>query len=87
MKGNIVTLFFPGDGMRPRSNVALYKGIKDFKDNNNGTITFKTQKYGTITTPLPWRLAEDVDLEAVVEHGQEDVPVAGNQARLRARGW
>lgn len=84
MKGDVVTLFYPGDGVRENSNSATYKGIKEFKDNNNGTITFKTTKHGTITTPLPWRLKKDVELGNEVDHepAAEQAP-AGNMARRR----
>lgn len=79
MKGDMITLYFPaGDGVEPASNSATYKGIKEFKNNLNGTITFKTAKHGTITTPLYWRLKEGVELGA-----DDDVkpaaPVAGNR--------
>lgn len=84
MKGDCITLYYPGDGVRETSNRVLYKGIKDFKDNNNGTITFKTQKHGTILTPLPWRLATGVELDEAADEVQ--AAPAGNQAHVR-RGW
>lgn len=85
MVGDVITLYYPGDGIAEGSNCATYKGIKEFKDNNNGTITFLTKKHGTITTPLPWRLKKGVELnEDEVDH--EPVAPAGNQAR-RNRGW
>jgi hypothetical protein len=78
MKGDIVTLYFPGDGVREGSNTATYKGIKEFKDNNNGTITFKTVKNGVITTPLAWRLKTGVELNDEADDVQPAAP-AGNQ--------
>lgn len=74
---NDILLFHPGDGVRETSNEVLYKGIKDFKKNPDGTITFKTQKHGTITTAELWRLKENV---------ADDEPAAapaGNMARAR----
>jgi len=84
MVGDVITLYFPGDGVEKNSNTATYKGIKDFAINNaQGTITFKTKKHGEIVTPLPWRLKKGVEL------GEEEV--AGNHDEApparRARGW
>lgn len=80
MKSNI-TLYCQGDGVTAESHTILYKNIKEFKVNANGTVTFKTLKHGTITTPLLWRLAENLP----DEEGGEPA-VAGNQARVR-RGY
>lgn len=84
MKGDIVTLYYPGDGVTANSNVVHYKGIKNFKDNGDGTISFKTTKHGDITTPLPWRLKKDAELDEVAE---EPAAPAGNQAGRARRGW
>ena len=84
MLGDMITLYFPGDGVNEGSNTATYKGIKEFKDNNNGTITFLTKKHGTITTPLPWRLKRGCELKEE-EEDHDPAPVAGNQAGRRAR--
>lgn len=81
---NDVTLYLPrevGEGANKKATI-FYKGIKDFKKNNDGTITFKTQKFGTITTPLFWRLSEGLPDDAPV-HEQEDAAPAGNMARRR----
>ena len=80
MKGDIVTLYFPGDGVKESSNTATYKGIKEFKQHNNGTISFKTTKHGLITTPCLWRLKENVELGAELD----DAP-AGNMANQHNR--
>jgi hypothetical protein len=80
MKGDMITLYHPGDGVTKDSNSTTYKGIKEFKTNGNGTISFKTKKHGTVTTPLYWRLKEDVELG---EEDQAPAPAAGN----RNRGW
>lgn len=88
MLGDKVTLYFPGDGVRENSNTATYKGIKDFRDNGNGTITFKTKKHGEITSPLPWRLCKGVDLGADEnEHDNAPGAPAGNMANKPKRGW
>ena len=66
MKGDVITLYYPGDGVRENSNTVTYKGIKELVINhNNGVITFKTQKHGYVTTPLPWRLKKGVELDEV----------------------
>jgi hypothetical protein len=82
MKGDVITLYFPaGDGVRENSNTATYKGIKDFKLNGNGTITFMTTKDGEITTPLYWRLKKNVELKDEEAAPAPGAPVAGNQGR------
>ena len=78
-----VTLYYPGDGATEGSNSATYKGIKEFKDNDNGTITFKTRKHGTITTPLPWRLKTGIDGDVADDDVEIAAAPAGNQARRR----
>lgn len=80
-----ITLYTPGDGVTPNSNTALYKNIKDFKVNNNGTVTFKTQKHGTITTPCLWRLKEGLADDAP-GHDENEAP-AGNRAVRGPRGY
>jgi hypothetical protein len=75
-----ITLYHPGDGITANSNTILYKNIKEFKDNGDGTISFKTQKFGDITTPLPWRLAKNAPAEAAEEP-------AGNQANKKKVVW
>ena len=76
-----VTLFVPGDGVKESSNSATYKGVKEFKINNNGTCTFKTLKHGTITTNAIWRLKAGLPDDAPTHN--EDELSAGNQARRR----
>jgi hypothetical protein len=78
-----ITLYHPGDGVNPDTNKVLYKNIKEFKDNGDGTITFKTQKHGVITSVLPWRLAKDVPANAEVEQPVAAAAPAGNRGRLR----
>lgn len=81
MKGDIVTLYHPGDGVTAESNSTTYKGIKDFAVNQQrGTITFATKKHGVIETPLPWRLKKGVEL------GEED-QAAGNMAKKPGNNW
>ena len=77
-----LTLYCPGDGVTKNSHTATYKGIKDFKINNNGTVTFKTTKYGTITTPLLWRLKEGLADDAPLHEEANEAP-EGNRARVR----
>jgi hypothetical protein len=85
MKGDMITLYSPGDGVSPNSNTITYKGIKEFRDNGNGTISFNTKKNGEVLTCLPWRLKKGVELEE-----EEAAPaVAGNREHVpaRNRGW
>lgn len=78
-----ITLFYPGDGVKTGSNCAHYKGIKDFKANANGTVTFKTQKFGIITTAAVWRLKTGLADDAPLHNEEENAAPAGNQARGR----
>jgi hypothetical protein len=73
-----ITLYCPsGDGVEKNSHTITYTNIKDFKLNNNGTVTFKTQKHGVITTALLWRLSDGLPEEVGngVE-GEAAVPLA-----------
>jgi hypothetical protein len=74
-----VTLYCDGDGVSKNSHTILYKNIKEFTINNNHTVTFKTVKFGKITTPLLWRLAEGLTEDTAPE---QEAP-AGNRARSR----
>lgn len=72
-----ITLYLPrecGEGDN-RSAKIYYKGIKDFKKNTDGTVTFKTQKHGTVTTPLFWKLNAGLP---------DDAPEGGVAPRARA---
>jgi hypothetical protein len=80
---NDIVLYHPGDGIKKTSNSTLYKGIKEFKANNNGTVTFKTTKHGTITTAELWRLKENLPDDYVAPGCDENEAPAGNQARVR----
>ncbi len=80
--GDEITLYHPGDGVTKESNSTTYRGIKEFKNNGNGTITFKTKKFGTITTPLYWRLKQGVALK----DDEAEAP-AGNQAHNNNNHW
>jgi hypothetical protein len=86
MLGDMITLYYPGDGVEASSNCCTYKGIKEFRDHGNGTISFKTKKHGEILTPLPWRLKQNVDLN---EADEDEIPAApaGNQAPAVRRRW
>jgi hypothetical protein len=75
-----ITLYCDGDGVSKNSHTILYKNIKDFTVNANHTVTFKTQKFGKITTPLLWRLSEELPNETAADEAP-----AGNQGRVRAR--
>ncbi len=80
MPRNDVMLYLPrevGEGENKKATI-YYKGIKDFKVNNNGTITFKTQKFGTITTPLLWRLSEGLAEDAPAAADPAPQPVGGH---------
>jgi hypothetical protein len=77
MLGDVVTIYYPGDGVREGSNCATYKGIKDFKRETNGTITFKTKKNGDVTWPGLFRLKKNVELDDADEAEAPAAP-AGN---------
>ena len=78
---DILTLYKPSATNEENGDKVIYKNVTNFKDNGNGTITFKTQKYGEITTCLPWRLAKGVAEDAEGLHEAPPAPRAGNRAR------
>jgi hypothetical protein len=79
-----IILYHPGDGLKKTSNQTLYKSIKEFKINNNQTVTFKTLKHGTVTTAEVWRLKENLpDDYATPTEEVDEAPTTQNLARRR----
>lgn len=68
-----VTLYCPAKIDNEGNTTILYKNVKNFAINNNGTVTFETTEHGKITTPLLWRLKEV----------EGDAPVSGNRGSRR----
>ena len=80
-----IILFHPGDGVQGTTNTTYYKDIKEFVVNQTaGTVTFKTQKHGKITTAELWRLKADLpdDYEPNTPSAEAALP-----APRRARGY
>lgn len=79
-----LTLFTPGPGENGKGAI-LYKDVSNVEANNDGTITFKTQKGVEVVSCLPWRVntgtKEQLE-ELSAGHTTTDAPArAGRQSR------
>lgn len=82
-----LTLFTSGVAETGK-NTILYKDITEFHKNNDGTITFKTQKGVEVESCLPWRVNTGTkeQLEALAgagDHVEGAAPRAGRQGAPR----